>query len=224
MRRFAVSKITTVSCLALVAMGLPGAALAQNDQAEQSAPPATQAPTGEEEQSVVVTGSRIPRANFETIEPAVMLGSQEIEERGYTNLGEALDELPAFGVPGNNPVGGQAGAFGAGQTFVNFFGLGDQRTLTVINGRRFVSSNTSAIFGVTAAGSQVDFNVIPTLIIDRVETIAIGGAPIYGSDAIAGTVNIITKQNFNGIQLDSSIWHFRTWRCAGISNWRPRRL
>lgn len=200
--------LTTGSFIAFAIAALASPAAAQNaeqpveaqEEADQPAPgPQADAP---EEQSVVVTGSRIPRANFDTIEPAVVLGSQQIEERGYTNLGDALDELPAFGVPGNNPVGGQAGAFGAGQTFVNFFGLGDQRTLTVINGRRFVSSNTASIFGPTGAGSQVDFNVIPTLLVDRVETIAVGGAPIYGSDAIAGTVNVITKQNFHGIQLD----------------------
>ncbi|TFI58147.1 TonB-dependent receptor [Sphingomonas parva] len=167
----------------------------------QNIPPAPG--DAQEEGSIVVTGSRIPRANFDTPVPAVVLGGEQIEIRGYTNLGEALDELPAFGVPGNNAVGGQSGAFGAGQTFVNFFGLGDQRTLTVVNGRRFVSSNTASIFGVTGAGSQVDFNVIPSIIADRIETIAVGGAPIYGADAIAGTVNIITKRTFEGIQLDA---------------------
>jgi outer membrane receptor protein involved in Fe transport len=168
--------------------------------AQGTAPPPGDA---QEEGAIVVTGSRIPRANFDTAQPAVVIGSEQIEARGYTNLGDALDELPAFGVPGNNPVGGQTGAFGAGQTFINFFGLGDQRTLTVVNGRRFVSSNTASIFGVTGAGSQVDFNIIPTMIVDRVETIAVGGAPIYGSDAIAGTVNILTKRTFDGVRLDA---------------------
>jgi outer membrane receptor protein involved in Fe transport len=175
--------------------------------AGQAVPPAPgdipPAPGEAEEESIIVTGSRIPRANFDTPQPAVVLGGEQIELRGYTNLGEALDELPAFGVPGNNAVGGQAGAFGAGQTFVNFFGLGDQRTLTVVNGRRFVSSNTASIFGTTGAGSQVDFNVIPSIIADRLETVAVGGAPIYGADAIAGTVNIITKREFDGIQIDA---------------------
>lgn len=153
--------------------------------------------------AIVITGSRIRRANFDTPQPAVVLGGDQIELRGYTNIGEALDELPAFGVPGSNGVGAQAGAFGAGQTFVNFFGLGDQRTLTVVNGRRFVSSNTASIFGPTGAGSQVDFNVIPSIIVDRVETIAVGGAPIYGSDAIAGTVNIITRRSYDGVMIDA---------------------
>lgn len=131
------------------------------------------------------------------------MDSRQIENRGYTNIGDALQEVPSFGVPAGNRVGGQAGSFGSGQTFVDFFGLGSQRTLTVVNGRRFVSSNSASIFGPTGAGSQVDYNIIPTIIIDRVETIAVGGAPIYGSDAIAGTVNMITRRDFEGLRLDS---------------------
>jgi outer membrane receptor protein involved in Fe transport len=227
MRRFKSSRrlSATASFLALAVAAFPAVASAQTEEQQanaaqqgeacadltgserdaclnaqpQSAPP----PGDPQEESILVTGSRIPRANFDSAQPAVVIGSEQIEQRGYTNLGDALEELPAFGVPGNNPVGGQSGAFGAGQTFVNFFGLGDQRTLTVVNGRRFVSSNTSSIFGVTGAGSQVDFNIIPTLVVDRVETVAVGGAPIYGSDAIAGTVNIITKRTFSGVQLDA---------------------
>ncbi len=137
------------------------------------------------------------------MQPAVVLGSQQIENLGYTNLADALSELPQFGVPGNSPVGGQSG-FGAGQNFLDFFGLGSQRTLTLVNGRRFVSSNTASIFGPTNPGSQVDLNAIPEPLVDRVETIAIGGAPIYGSDAIAGTVNIILKRNFDGFRIEAT--------------------
>ena len=99
-------------------------------------------------------------------------------------------------------------AFSVGQVFVDFFGLGSQRTLTLVNGRRFVSSNTPATTStpsvVTASGLQVDTNNIPVSLIDRVETIAVGGAPIYGADAIAGTVNIIMKQDFEGMDIRSN--------------------
>ena len=200
---------TSVSCEDIESLAERESCLARLAETQPEAEPAVSS-DAEAGQSILVTGSRIPRANFDTAQPAVVLGSEQIELRGYTNLGEALDELPAFGVPGNNPVGGQSGAFGSGQSFVNFFGLGDQRTLTVVNARRFVSSNTASIFGPTGAGSQVDFNVIPTLIVDRVEVIAVGGAPIYGSDAIAGTVNIITKRDFDGILVDGQ---------AGISEY-----
>jgi outer membrane receptor protein involved in Fe transport len=165
--------------------------------------PSDDAETPEDAGEVVVTGSRIPRPNLESGQPTLVLDSQIIEQRGYNNIADALQDLPSFGVPGSSRAGAQAGAFGSGQNFVNFFGLGDQRTLVIANGRRFVSSNTASIFGPTGAGSQVDLNVFPTLLIDRVETIAVGGAPIYGSDAIAGTVNIITKRKFEGVQLDA---------------------
>ncbi|MGR4893613.1 TonB-dependent receptor domain-containing protein [Sphingopyxis sp. LARHCG72] len=150
---------------------------------------------------IVVTGSRIARAGFDTVQPALVLDAEQLDARGYTNIGQALSELPAFGIPGNSDVGAQAGSFGAGQTFADFFSLGSQRTLTLVNGRRFVSSNISSIFGPVAAGSQVDLNVIPETLVERIETIAVGGAPIYGSDAIAGTVNIILKTDYEGLEL-----------------------
>lgn len=192
------------SALALALGAQP--AVAQDGAAPVTAAqdtPAADTPAGDQSGEIVVTGSRIPRPNLDTGQPTQVLTSDLVEQRGYTNVADALNDLPSFGVPGASRAGGQAGAFGSGQNFVNFFGLGDQRTLTVVNGRRFVSSNTASIFGPTGAGSQVDFNVIPTLLLDRVETIAVGGAPIYGSDAIAGTVNVITKRNYDGVQLDA---------------------
>ncbi len=150
---------------------------------------------------IVVTGSRIKRANFDTIEPSVVIDSEKIEARGFETLGQALNEQPSFGVPGASPVGGQSG-FGQGQSFVNFLGLGSQRTLTLVNSKRFVSSNTASIFGPTGSGSQVDLNVIPTKLVERIETIAVGGAPIYGADAISGTINVILKSNFEGLEVD----------------------
>ena len=158
-----------------------------------------------EADAIVVTGSRIRRANRDTIEPSIVVDSEQIEERGLTNVGEIFDDQPAFGPPSSNPVGGQSGSFGSGQSFINFFGLGSQRTLTLVNGRRYVSSNTASIFGPVAAGSQVDLNTIPTLMVDRIENIAVGGAPIYGADAIAGTVNIILKDKFDGVRFDAQM-------------------
>lgn len=159
-------------------------------------------PPGSDE--IVVTGSRIARRGIESASPIEVLDSKQLDARGYQTVAQALNELPSFGVPGASPVGFNQSGFGAGQSFVNFLGLGSQRTLTLVNGRRFVSSNTSSIFGPTGAGgSQVDLNVIPTKLIDRVETVAAIGAPIYGSDAIAGTINIILKRNYEGVDLDA---------------------
>ena len=74
--------------------------------------------------TIVVTGSRLARPNFETLQPAVVINSAQIEARGFETLGQAINEQPSFGVPGASPVGGQAGSFGSGQSFVNFLGLG----------------------------------------------------------------------------------------------------
>lgn len=158
-------------------------------------------PAGNPGTEIVVTGSRIPRPEFDTLQPTQVIGAAQIESRGYTNVGQALDEIPAFGPPGNSAVGAQS-SFGPAQTFVDFFGLGTQRTLVLVNGRRFVSSNTASIFGPVAAGTQVDLNNIPTTLVERVETVAVGGAPIYGSDAIAGTVNIILKRDYEGLNIE----------------------
>jgi iron complex outermembrane recepter protein len=191
---------TSALCPALflaATFGAPAPAFAQAQSSSQTA-------KADNEEVIIITGTRIPRAGFDTPQPASVLSGDQIDLRGYTNLGDALNELPVFGVPDNSTVGAQAGAFGAGQTFVNLYGLGSQRTLTTVNGRRFVSSNSASIFGPTGAGGdQVDFNVLPTLLVDRVEVLSVGGAPIYGSDAIAGTVNVITKQHFQGLQLDA---------------------
>lgn len=167
----------------------------------QDAPPCPADDAACDADAIIVTGSRIARPRFETVEPALVVSSDTIEMRGFDSLGQALKEQPAFGTPGATPIGEQS-PLAQGQSFVNFLGLGSQRTLTLVDGRRFVSSNTASIFGPTGAGSQVDLNIIPTKLVDRVETIAVGGAPIYGADAIAGTVNIVLKRDFDGFEID----------------------
>lgn len=226
---------TSFAVLALAAFATPAAAqdtpsgdAARNcdtvPEAERAACVARlETPGAQDSQSngdVVVTGSRIARPNYDTVEPSVVVTSDSIERRGFETLGEALNELPVFGVPGSSPVGGQS-SFGPGQSFVNFLGLGDQRTLTLVNGNRFVSSNTSSLFGPTGSGSQVDLNLIPTALIDRVEVIAVGGAPIYGSDAVAGTINIILKRHFSGVQLDGQ---YGITEYGDLPNYRIRAL
>ncbi|WP_158258073.1 TonB-dependent receptor domain-containing protein [Sphingopyxis lindanitolerans] len=187
------------ACVSFIALSASGAALAQE---QDSVAPQESVDSKNSDETIIVTGSRIARPNYDTVEPVIVVGSQSIEDRGFTTLGQALSEQPAFGVPGASPVGAQS-SFGPGQNFVDFFSLGSQRTLTLVNGRRFVGSNTSSIFGPTGSGgSQVDLNIIPTKLIDRVETIAVGGAPIYGSDAIAGTVNVIMKRDYEGFEID----------------------
>ncbi|MEI6484711.1 MAG: TonB-dependent receptor [Sphingomonadales bacterium] len=181
------------------------------------------APAAEADSSaIIVTGSRIARRDVESSSPIQIIDSKALDTRGFTTLADALNEQPGFGVPGASPVGFGQSNFGAGQSFVNFLGLGSQRTLTLVNGRRFVSSNTGSVFGPTGTGgNQVDLNTIPTKMIDRVETVAAIGAPIYGSDAVAGTINIILKKNFEGVDFDGQ---YGGATRGDSPNWRLRGL
>lgn len=178
-----------------------GAVVIRRAQRPVDAPVGTAAVPETMDPEIVVTGSRIERAGFDTLQAATVDDAELIRKRGYLNVAEALESNPLFGTSDSSAVGGNQAVNGTGQRFVNMFSLGSQRTLTLVNGRRFVSANSAAAGGNASAGSQVDLNLIPSGLVDRVETIAIGGAPIYGSDAIAGTVNIILKDDFEGLQL-----------------------
>ena len=181
-----------------VSMALSPAIAQENEGADQAL------------EEVVVTGSRIPRAGFDTLQPAIVVDGEFLQDRGFTDVGSALFEIPAFGAAGNNIQNGsnEQSQYSVGQVFADFFGLGSQRTLTLVNGRRFVSSNTPATTSTalvtTTSGLQVDLNNIPITLIDRIETVAVGGAPIYGADAIAGTVNVIMRQDFEGFEIRSN--------------------
>ena len=181
----------------------------------------------EQLQEVVITGSRIARPDLDRLEPTTVVGSQAFDQRGYSDVGQALSELPSFGIQTASAQNIQGGLGGIAQSFVDLYSLGSQRTLTLVNGRRFVSSNTASLFGpgATPPGQQVDLNVIPIGLIDRVETVSVGGAPIYGADAIAGTVNIILKKDYEGLQFDADVgvssqhdaWNYRFRGLAGVN-------
>ncbi len=156
----------------------------------------------EDERGIIVTGTRIERTGVDTVQAATVTDEAEIERRAYTNVIEALQDTPGFAPAANSQIGVSQGNLSVAQSFSNFFGLGSQRTLTLVNGRRFVSSNSVSGTGTTvSSGSQVDVNLIPVGLVERIETVAIGGAPVYGSDAIAGTVNFILKDDYEGLEL-----------------------
>lgn len=145
---------------------------------------------------ITVTGTRIRLPNLESVEPITTIDNRQITDRNFTNVADALNELPIF--RGSVTPAGAQGSFGQGVNFVNTYGIGSNRTLTLVNGRRFVTSNVPSLFGNASAGTQVDLNVIPQILVDRIDAVATGGAPIYGSDAIAGTVNIILRTRYDG--------------------------
>ncbi|UTA48785.1 TonB-dependent receptor [Simiduia sp. 21SJ11W-1] len=153
-------------------------------------------------EEVVVTGSRISKPDLVTTRPIVSVDSGYIAERGLTNAQDAVTQLPGVFSAASPEIGGNTAAAsnGVGQRTINIFGLGSQRTLTLVNGGRMVSSN-SAIGGASNPGSQVDVNNIPVSLIERVEVVKVGGAAVYGADAVSGVVNYILKKDFEGVEV-----------------------
>jgi len=140
---------------------------------------------------IEVTGSRINRTDIETASPVTVISSDFIAQNGYQSVQEILSTQPAtsgmsLGATSNNGSGGSA--------TVNLRGMGSQRTLVLLNGRRMVASGTGA-------DSSVDLNTIPVAMIKSIEILKDGASAVYGSDAIAGVVNIITKKDFEGTEL-----------------------
>ena len=186
-----------VAGTSVLAMGIAAPAMAQQvDEVPDSAQTDADA-----EDNITVIGSRIRRQGFEDIsQPAVVLDTEILDKRGFTNVADALNELPAFG---GSVDGLGAQGQNVGQEFLNLFNLGTQRTLTVVNGRRFVPGNVpSSDAGGRLEGSQVDINNFSSPLIERIEILSVGGAPIYGADAVAGVVNIILKDDFEGAQVN----------------------
>lgn len=182
-------------------MSVPTIAFAQEDEPDVEAdePTVEEIEEDEGDERMLVTGSRIARQGFADItQPAVTIDSEFITARGFTNVADAINQIPGVGV-GVDGIG-ESGQ-NVGQEFVDLFDLGTSRTLVVVNGRRFVSGNVpSSDPNGRVDGGQVDLNNIPLGLIERVEVLSVGGAPIYGADAIAGTVNVILKDDYEGFE------------------------
>ena len=146
-------------------------------------------------QRVEVTGSRIASPNAESPSPLQVLSAADIAASGVNNLQDLLLQNPTLGTPGYSRTNTAFATAGAGVATVNLRNLGSSRTLVLVNGRRFVA-------GVPGT-SAVDLNSIPTDFIERVELLTGGASAAYGSDAVAGVVNIITKRSFNGLTIDA---------------------
>src|SRR6185436_12672645 len=136
-----------------------------------------------------VTGSLIERPTRTTPSPLTVLTREDLLATGRSMIGDILQPLPEQG----NALNAQFNNGGDGSTRINLRGLGTDRTLTLLDGRRFVS-------GGTGADSTVDLNTIPLAAIERVEILKDAGSSVYGSDAVGGVVNIITRSNFNGTE------------------------
>ncbi|MEL7185036.1 MAG: TonB-dependent receptor [Pseudomonadota bacterium] len=140
-------------------------------------------------EEVVVTGSRIRRSDADSISPITVLTEEDLAVSGNLTLENFIQDMPAvnggdFGAGVNNGNPGIAS--------VSLRGLGPNRTLALVNGKRFASASVNGF---------VDLNMIPTAIVERVEVLRDGASTVYGSDAIAGVVNIITKKNYEGVDV-----------------------
>ncbi|WP_374943463.1 TonB-dependent receptor domain-containing protein [Sphingomonas sp.] len=198
-------KLTTLlSATALVGLTMiaaPGIARAQASQPAEAGQDvsASGVETEDETNTVVVTGSRIRRPNDDSALPITSVTAAEIFETGRISVGDVLNDLPQL----RTSLGSQNSTGGLGTRGLNFLdlrGLGRARTLTLINGRRQVSADiVNGVF--SGQGSSVDINTIPTDLIERVDIVTGGTSSIYGSDAIAGVVNFVLKDNYDGTQL-----------------------
>lgn len=147
----------------------------------------------ETESQILVTGSRVKRTDLTSVGPVTVLSEAEIENTGVTNLETLLQRLPAAAGFGGNANSAYWVSNGWGTAQINLRGLGINRTLTLLNGRRVV-------FGGTGANSSVDLSLVPVSLISRVEVLKDGASATYGADAVAGVVNLITKTDFKGFE------------------------
>lgn len=151
-------------------------------------------------EEIVVTGSRIPRRDYQSSSPIVTVKAEIFEERSNIGIESALNQLPQFTPAGTQSLLSDAGTplpsatAAPGAATVNLRGLGTNRTLVLVDGKRVQPMNAALV---------VDLNTIPAAAIESVEVITGGAAAVYGADAIAGVVNLILKKNFKGATFDA---------------------
>jgi outer membrane receptor protein involved in Fe transport len=177
---------TTLLCVPLAFSPVSAQAAAQSLAAETQ----PNNVTGGDE--IVITGSRLIRNDLSAPSPVTVIGEQNIKLSGNVTLDRTLNTMPQLG-QGNTSSVNNGG--GSGILTANLRGLGATRTLTIVNGRRFIAANS--------AGS-VDLGSIPDALVQRVDIVTGGASAVYGSDAIAGAVNFVLKDNFHGLEASAN--------------------
>src|SRR5215217_1159624 len=196
------------TALAAVAIATSAAAQSTEPPPDVSQTPATTAQEPSDQGEIVITGSRIRRDPLSQDQPIVFLDQADIAKTGLNSINDVLQRLPSsggglngkFNNSGNlgNPPDG--GGVGAGAAEIDLRYLGSRRTLVLVDGLRFVN-------GASASGvpGSVDLNAIPESMIERVEVLQNGASSVYGSDAISGVVNIITKNGQKGFAASAQV-------------------
>lgn len=189
-----------------IAVGCTAPAYAQQPAEAAQAPQTTDAAASNE--TIVVTGSRIRRDPLSLDAPVVFVGQDDIAKTGLNSVNDVLQRLPSsggglnskFNNSGNSGNPPDGGGVGAGAAEIDLRYLGSRRVLVLVDGIRYVN-------GASASGvpGSTDLNSIPESAIDRIEVLQDGASAIYGSDAIAGVVNIITKRSQDGLRASAQV-------------------
>lgn len=166
--------------------------------AQDAALPTDEAASANDEGTIVVTGSRIRRPNLDSTVPVTSITGESVFQGGETNIAETLNDLPQL----RSTFAQQNPGLGigiAGLNLLDLRGLGTQRTLVLVNGRRHVPAD------ILNNAVSPDVNTIPNDLIERVDIVTGGNSAIYGSDAIAGVVNFVLRRDYDGIQMRGQI-------------------
>src|SRR5579859_5688651 len=190
--KFGENKLCTSVRLALslgmlAASAYGSAAFAQDTQSQSNTPPPDQTKSKTLE-TVTVTGSLIRRVDVETSSPVVTIDRAQILATGKQTLGDLVQQLPAMTGGNANPQVNNGG--GTGGSSINLRGLGSKRTLILVDGQRLLSK---------------DPNAIPVDAIERIEVLPTGASATYGSDAIGGVVNFISRKNYQGVTFTANV-------------------
>ena len=192
---FTNSKLTKSIRLSIAAGLASTAMIASNAVFAQEAASVDEEATLEK---ISVTGSRIKRIDVESASPVTIIGRAELEISGLTDIGAFLQSIPSMS---GSPIGTTTNNGGNGSVQIDLRGLGTARTLTLVNGKRVVDGG--------------DFQAIPSAMIEQVEILKDGASAVYGADAVAGVVNIVTRRDFNGIELTAQTSDWNNTNGAG---------
>lgn len=174
--------VRSALAMGVASLTLPGVAFAQ-----QASTPSDSAQLD----TIEVTGSRIKRPQLDSASPVTVIERDEILATGITDVGDLLQRMPSMS---GSPIGSTTNNGGNGSVQIDLRGMGVNRTLTLVNGKRTVDGG--------------DYQTIPAAMIERVEILKDGGSSVYGADAVAGVVNIITRKDYSGVSLDAQT---NTW-------------
>ncbi|KAF1696630.1 TonB-dependent receptor domain-containing protein [Pseudoxanthomonas koreensis] len=184
------NKLRDAICIALIAgAGTTGAAFAQEAQ---------EGGTATTLDRIEVTGSRIRQVDLETAQPVVTISREDIQAGGFNTVADILQNITSAGSPTFSRTAPLIANQEAGGQYIDLRNLGAQRTLVLVNGKRL---------GISPDGFQ-DVSTIPAVVVDRIDVLKDGASSIYGSDAMAGVINIITRRNFEGAEANAYIGQY----------------